>query len=193
MVCAAITPYSAGMNVKVQAGAVRVKRVRKAKAEEPVVREPVRKKRALAVGALVGKLVEPALARHGAALALVLPHWGAICPMFARYSVPESVKNGVLTVAVATDAVKQELLYMSPQLVEGVNMLLGYEVVRKVRAVTRSDVGKKAGLPKVTASLPARAGEDDRAQGLCKNVRDEGLRAALARLGSQLLNTKKGR
>lgn len=150
----------------------------------------VRKKRALAVGALMAPLVGPALAKHGAALAQIAPHWPAICPLLAKYSVPESLKGGVLTVAVASDAVKQELHYVSPQIIEGVNMLLGYAGVSKVRALTRSDVvrGGKGAAPVVQAkALPV---VDDSARALCNHVRDEGLREALTKLAAQLTKKK---
>lgn len=156
-----------------------------------------RKKRAQAVGAVLAPLVAPALARQGAALAQVVPHWGAICPLLARFSVPESLRGDVLTVAVASDGVKQELHYVAPQIIEGVNLLLGYSAVAKVRAVTRHDIASAAkargeggpqALPKPGAA------ERDRAEALCKSIRDEGLRAALAKLGAHVLkkDAKKG-
>lgn len=160
-----------------------------AKSEKGLRVDAARKKRALAMGALVGPLVEPALARAGVSLAQILPHWGAICPLLARHSVPESLKMDVLTVAVASDAVKQEMHYMAPQLVESVNMLLGYEAVRKLRMVTRH--GLAQGLQKVEkpkAKGTARPG--DREERLCKNVRDDGLRAALERLATHVGNKK---
>lgn len=165
----------------------RLKKAADGKAE-PVV---VRKKRALAVGALMGPLVGPALAKHGAALAQIAPHWQAICPLLAKYSVPESLKSGVLTVAVASDAVKQELHYVSPQIAEGVNMLLGYAAVTKVRALTRSDLARGGGkgmAPAVQAQPVAKV--DDSARAMCNHVRDEGLREALTKLAAQLTKKK---
>lgn len=163
--------YSARMGAKVQAK--NAHGVRGA--------DPARRKRVTAVGALVGPLVEPALARAGVSLAQILPHWGAICPLLAKYSQPESLKQDVLTVAVASDAVKQELHYVAPQVIEGVNMLLGYEAVSKVRAITRH--GLASNLPKPMKTAPQVGGAvSDRAVSLCKNVRDDSLRAALERL-----------
>lgn len=169
--------YHAGMGAKVQAKDVGL-RVEKA-----------RKKRALAVGALVGPLVEPALARAGVSLAQILPHWGAICPLLARHSMPESLRHDVLTVAVASDAVKQELHYMAPQVIESVNMLLGYAAVAKVRMVTRH--GLAAGLPKGEKSpRKGAAAAGDREGRLCNNVKDDGLRVALEKLAAHVGNRK---
>lgn len=164
-------------------------------AGEKASASPVRRKHALAVGSLMGPLVGPALARHGAALAQMAPHWQAICPLLARYSVPESLKSGVLTVAVASDAVKQELHYVSPQIMEGVNMLLGYVAVTKVRAVTRSDLARgdlsRYGRgPAPMAQAKPLAQVSDSARALCNHVRDEGLREALTRLAAQVIKKK---
>lgn len=153
-----------------------------------------RKKRAQAVGAILAPLVAPALARQGAVLAQIVPHWAAICPLLARFSVPESVRGDVLTVAVASDGVKQEMHYVAPQIVEGVNLLLGYSAIAKVRAMTRHDVAQAVearmeGLPK--AMPKPSAAERDRAEVLCKSVRDDDLRAALAKLGAQVLKKDK--
>lgn len=152
-----------------------------AKSDKGVRVDTARKKRALAVGNLVGPLVEPALARAGVSLAQIIPHWAAICPLLARHSMPESLKLDVLTVAVASDAVKQELHYMAPQVIESVNLLLGYAAVAKVRAVTRH--GLASGLQKATKPA-AKAGlrPGDREARLCQNVRDDALRVALERL-----------
>lgn len=152
-----------------------------------------RKKRAVAVGAVLAPLVAPALARQGAVLAQIVPHWGALCPLLAAYSVPESVRGDVLTVAVASDGVKQELHYVAPQIIEGVNLLLGYSAISKVRAMTRHDVASAVqarlapgqAVPKAHAT--ASAADRDRAEALCKNVQDDDLRAALAKLGARVL------
>lgn len=161
------------------------------KQEPKPKQEPPRKKYTVAVGAVLGGVLEPALARQGAAVAQVAPHWKAICPLLAAYSCVESIRGGTVTVAVASDSVKNELHYMAPQVVDGINMLLGYEAVRKVRAVTRSDLRRPAA--KVAAQKASSVGaRDDKAQPLCKSGDDEPLRAALARLGALISKDKKG-
>jgi hypothetical protein len=164
------------------------KRGRKPAAEKDAKpAEPVRKMRSVAVGAVVAPLLEPALAKKGVALARIIPHWKAICPMLAAYSAPESVKGDTLTVAVDSDTVKQEMMYMTGQVVESVNRLLGYEAVTRLRIITRGGGTHAAGGPKrghVTASLPEAQETRDRAAALCKHVRDDALRHALEGLAA---------
>lgn len=163
------------------------------KAKKPaggVAATDVRRKRQVALGAVLAPLMEPALAKQGILLAQIAPHWRALCPLLADYSCPESVKGDTLTVAVVSDGVKQELHYVSPQVVEGINRLLGYSAITKVRAVTRHDL-KRCGRAESRimakhAAAPSGAGRD-KAETLCKSVRDDELRAALAGLGSTFI------
>lgn len=190
--------YCAHMKAKGQGGKspsdtpkeTAVKVVKAEKTARGIVGSVERKKRGVALGAVLAPLMEPALARQGMILAQIAPHWRAICPMLAAHSCPESVRNDVLTVAVASDGVKQELQYMVPQVVESVNRLLGYEAVSKVRMVTRHDVGKTKDMPVKKSVTKVDAGARDKAEGLCKSVRDDELRAALGRLGTTIMTKK---
>lgn len=151
----------------------------------------VRKKRQVALGAVLAPIMEPALAKQGVLLAQIVPHWRAICPLLANHSSPESVRGDTLTVAVASDGVKQELFYITPQIIEGIARLLGYAAIAKVRAITRHDVGKGIKViaqPMIQATSSV---DRDKAAGLCKSVRDDELRAALGRLGAEILRTEK--
>lgn len=161
----------------------------------------VRKKRQVALGAVLAPLMEPTLARQGVLLAQIAPHWRAICPLLAAHSCPESVRGDTLTVAVASDGVKQELHYITPQIIEGINRLLGYAAIAKVRSMTRHDVGQSRTADalgaqigaKPAASLQVSGADRDKAESMCKSVRDDDLRAALSRLGAEILknDTKK--
>lgn len=158
-----------------------------------VVATGERMKRGVALGNVLAPLVQPALAKQGVLLAQIVPHWRAICPLLAEYSCPESVKGDVLTVAVVSDGVKQELHYVTPQIVESIAKLLGYAAISKVRGITRHDLkrsqGQGMGMRTVPVA-PPNAAVGDKAASLCKSVRDDDLRAALAGLGSQILNDK---
>lgn len=158
-----------------------------------VVATGERKKRGVALGHVLAPLVQPALAKQGVLLAQIVPHWRAICPLLAEHSCPESVKGDVLTVAVTSDGVKQELHYVTPQIVESIGKLLGYAAITRVRGITRHDLkrsqGQGGGLRTAAAARPT-AAMGDKAASLCKSVRDDDLRAALAGLGSQILNEK---
>ncbi len=166
------------------------------KAKKPaggVAATDVRRKRQVALGAVLAPLMEPALAKQGILLAQIAPHWRALCPLLADYSCPESVKGDTLTVAVASDGVKQELHYVTPQVIEGINRLLGYKALAKVRAITRHDLKAVKGLqPRMAAkpAAPANGAGRDKAEALCKSVRDDELRAALAGLGSTFIKTE---
>ncbi len=156
-----------------------------------VLAKGVRTKRQVALGHVLAPLVQPALARQGVLLAQIVPHWRALCPLLADHSCPESVKGDVLTVAVASDGVKQELHYVTPQIVEGLGRLLGYEAITRVRAVTRHDLKSREAPPPRLAVPAATAATShalgDKAASLCKSVGDDDLRAALAGLGVQVL------
>lgn len=162
------------------------------KAAGGVAPTDVRRKRQVALGAVLAPLMEPALARQGVLLAQIAPHWRALCPLLADHSCPESVRGDTLTVAVASDGVKQELHYVTPQVIEGINRLLGYNAVTKVRGITRHDVRLRTGGVAVRQmakpAAPINGAGRDKAEGMCKSVRDDDLRAALAALGNEILN-----
>ena len=171
------------------------------KAKKPtggIATSEVRKKRQLALGAVLAPLMEPALAKQGVILAQIAPHWRAICPLLAPYSCPESVKGDVLTVAVASDGVKQELHYITPQIIEGISRLLGYAAIAKVRGITRHDLMQRRTMAapgqvaqglggKPARALPVDGASRDKADSMCKSVRDDELRAALASFGAEIL------
>lgn len=177
-----------------------------AKAKKPaggMVTSDIRKKRQVALGAVLAPLMEPALAKQGVLLAQILPHWRAICPLLAAHSCPENVRGDTLTVAVASDGVKQELHYITPQIIEGISRLLGYAAIAKVRAITRHDVGQmlanrsgaKALGNHASSSLQVSGADRDKAATMCKSIKDDDLRAALGRLGAEILKNdtnKKG-
>lgn len=140
------------------------------------------------VGKLVRGLMETEAQKKGVVVAQVLAMWPAICPMLAKWSYPDALQGNVLRVVVASDAVKQELLYLVPQILHGVNMLLGYNGVAKVTAVTRHFVKPEAPRkPLAPAPTPAALAK---AKARCKDVRDDELRAALERLGALVLTNK---
>lgn len=144
-----------------------------------------RLKRDVPVGRLVGKIVETEAARKNIAIGQILGMWPAICPLLAAWSYPESIKNGTLRVIVGSDAVKQELLYLSPQICHGVNMLMGYEGIRKIMAVTKPmPTAAKKRSPQ-TMPVNAQAVATTRAR--LAHIADDELRELLARLGSRIL------
>ena len=162
--------------------------------QDPKARKdpPPRKKYTVAVGAVLGNVLEPALARQGAMVAQVAPHWHAICPLLAPFSCVETIRGGTVTVAVASDSVKNELHYMVPQVIEGINTLLGYNAVSRVRAITRSDLRGRVAAVSATQKTTRGAGRGDKHGGLCESDGNDPLKAALARLGALISKDKKG-
>lgn len=154
------------------------------------LKQPVRRrKRDVAVGVVVRGLMENEARKKGVAVAQVLAMWPKICPLLAAHSYPDSLKGGVLRVVVASDAVKQELLYMAPQLVASVNMLLGYKGAQKIIAATQP-FSLPAKPAKVAPKVASAAGVA-KAKARCKDVRDDGIRMALERLGALILDNNK--
>ena len=145
---------------------------------------PKRLRTDVPVGKLVRGLMETEAQRKGVVVAQVLSMWPAICPVLAKWSYPDELKGKTLRVIVASDAVKQELTYLVPQIVHGVNMLLGYTGVDKVTATTRSFVKPEA--PTSTRLPPPTPAALAKAKARCKDVPDADLRAALERLGAAL-------
>jgi hypothetical protein len=152
---------------------------------------PARRMRDVAVGHMVRGLIETEAQRKGVLTAQVIGLWPRICPMLAAWSHPAEIRDGVLRVVVDSDAVKQELLYLTPQIVEGVNLLLGFEGVRKVTAVTRHGLrAGKAPAPKMATPKAPGDAAVAKAKARCKDVRDPELRQALERLGAQIYKGK---
>lgn len=154
-------------------------------------KDDLRRKYSVAVGRLLAPVMDPLLARQGAMLAQIVPHWPALCPMFAAYSVPEKVRGRTLTVAVASDSVKQEMHYISPQIVEGINTLLGYSALEKVQCITlQTGMWAKPLAPVKALRKEQPMVPDDKLKGLCESVGDEGIRHALLKLGATLNKDK---
>lgn len=154
-------------------------------------KEIKRRKRDVAVGAVVRGLMETEARKKGVVVAQVLAMWPKICPLLATWSYPDELRGGTLKLVAASDAVKQELLYMAPQLLLAVNALLGFEGARKVSVVTRHFT--KAELRKVAAPKVASPAALAKAKARCKDVRDDNLRAALEKLGALILDEEKAK
>jgi hypothetical protein len=151
----------------------------------PVAPPEARRKRALAFGALLAGVVGPAMSKKGAILVQILPHWPAICPLYAAHAVPEKVTGTTLHLAATTASVQAELAYISPSIIEGVNTVLGYAAITQVRS--RVQGATRAAVAKPTQNLPPSSTTLHRAQKVCQNVGDTELREALTRLAAQTL------
>lgn len=147
-----------------------------------------RSKRTAPVGDVLREVIETQAQKRGVLVAQVLGLWTKICPMLAQHSVPLEVRGTTLRVAVASDAVKQEMLYLAPQIIDAVNMVLGYKGVNKLTAITQSLPARTASK---TQTRPPSSAAVAKAAAQCKSVPDDALRNALQGLGAHIYQEKK--
>jgi hypothetical protein len=145
---------------------------------------------AVALGEAVARVIGPLTARRGFARAELVAAWPAIAgPLFAGCTLPERIvwprhaggeaEPGILFLRV--DGPRAVLVqHEIPQIVERVNAFLGYAAIGGVRIV-QGPVRSAESPPAAPTELPAEA-----SLALAETLRpvaDEGLRAALDRLG----------
>jgi hypothetical protein len=152
---------------------------------------PPKRKGPLSLGEIVGRVIEPVTARRGFAKADLIAVWPEIAgPMHAACTAPEKIvwprhapteEPPAGTLIIRADGpraifVQHEL----PQIVERVNAFFGYRAVAQARVV-QGPVGarppKAAPPPAIDEATARRIAAETAA------VEDEGLRAALERLG----------
>lgn len=142
---------------------------------------PKRRRREVALGALVSRQVERSAPDAGA-VGRLASQWGALCPLLGAYCWPIKLQRGVLQVGAVSDSVRQELRYAAPTLVEAANMVLGYSAVQEVQTLLRPRPQAPGAAPRTP--LKPRAEAMDRAADACKGTADSELREALMRLGA---------
>jgi hypothetical protein len=153
---------------------------------------PVQKRKgALHLGEIVGRVIEPVTARRGFAKAELIAVWPEIAgPMHASCTAPEKIvwprhsdgdEPPAGTLFIRADGpraifVQHEL----PQIVERVNAFFGYRAVAQARIV-QGPVGARSARPPAAETVDPAA--EARAVSTVAAVEDEALRAALERLG----------
>lgn len=152
---------------------------------------PQKRKGPVSLGEIVGRVIEPVTARRGFAKADLIAVWPEIAgPMHAACTAPEKIvwpRHGNAddppagTLFIRADGpraifVQHEL----PQIVERVNAFFGYRAVAQARIV-QGPVGSRAPQAPKAAAVDPEA--DRRIASKLADVEDEGLRAALQRLG----------
>jgi hypothetical protein len=144
------------------------------------------------VGALLPDVGGVAFRRFGFVQGALIGRWREVVgPVYARWSVPESIRfqrgekhGGTLTIRVEGPFVTQ-LQHVSPQLIERVNRIFGYAAVAKVRLV-QGPVPQPA---ERTSPLPEPAPGTTDGPNL-SGIQDEGLRTALEGLAAQISATR---
>jgi hypothetical protein len=159
--------------------------------------EPKKRRGALPLSALVGRVIDPVAQQHGFATADLIAAWpDVVGARFASCTRPEKItwprgeanrdQPGVLTLKVEGPMavlVQHEV----DQIVQRVNAFLGHGAVGRVRivqgpVVTRAAADNEDAAPDAAASA--------RLEAATSSVSDAGLRAALDRLGKGVLRRK---
>jgi hypothetical protein len=160
---------------------------------------PQKRKGAVHLSEIVGRVIEPVTVRRGFAKADLIAVWPEIAgPMHAACTAPEKIvwprhattdEPPAGTLIIRADGpraifVQHEL----PQIVERVNAFFGYRAVAHARVV-QGPVGSRA--PQVPAPPPVDEVSDRRIASETASVEDDGLRAALQRLGRGVFTNRR--
>jgi len=138
---------------------------------------------------------------RGFAVTRLLTHWEEIVGAdVARICTPVKVSYaqkglGASLIILTTGAQAQMLEMQLPQVREKVNACYGYNAISRVRITQTAPIGfaegraqfghKPKAVPKPRPELTQKAGE------MSADIKDEGLRAALAAFGENILKSKK--
>ncbi|MFM8992214.1 MAG: DUF721 domain-containing protein [Alphaproteobacteria bacterium] len=141
------------------------------------------------------KVTRPVLEKRGADFAALVSGWTEIAgPRLAgdtavdRLARPRGGGPGVLHLVVEP-ALARELQHLAPQIVERVNAYLGHAAVARIALVQRPVA--RATRPRPAARQVQPDPESRRkAAAAVTGIADEGLRDALARLGSHVLRRR---
>lgn len=134
--------------------------------------------------------------RHGFAQADVLLRWTeivgeALAPTCRPVRVSFRGERGIgATLVVRTDSARApEVDHLAPRIIERVNQFYGYRAVSRIRVTqTGGAFGLSEGRPAATTDCAAPSDDDTaRAAALTDGVEDADLRAALTRLGANVL------
>lgn len=153
----------------------------------------VRKRGAVKLSDLVGKALEPAIARRGFATADLLANWPAIAgAALAEFTAPEKIlwprdtseefAPGVLVLKV--DGPKAIFVqHETSEIVDRLNAFFGYAAIGQLRII-QGPVGKRPAKALERASRPV---DEPALAATVAPVESDALRAALERLGRQVL------
>lgn len=144
-----------------------------------------------AIARSLAKITRPALEKRGRVFAALVAAWPELAgPRLAgdtaldRLAQPRDGGPGTLHLRV-TPVLALEVQHLAPQLIERINAFLGHAAVGRIAMVQRpiQRLGPPVRLP-VPQPGPARR---QAAAAATRDVADETLRAALARLGAHLV------
>lgn len=153
-----------------------------------------RRGRSQTVGAILPRIAGKALGKNGLGEAHLIQHWPEVVgERLAESTSPDKLRfprgarrDGTLRLRVAP-GIALEIQHSEPVLLERINSFFGY------RAVARLSL-EQTFLPRQARSARPRPLAPPEAADLSKRVsavRDEGLRAALTRLGTAIITTER--
>ena len=157
-------------------------------------------------GALLAAQIRKASEKRGFAQSRVLTHWDEIAgPELAAVSRPVEVRFGRgglgATLSLLTTGAHAPLLEMQKEQIRArVNAVYGYNAIARIRITQTAATGFAEGQadfthrPRAAAPLAPDPGVTARAQRTTQTVGDDGLRAALERLATNVIsrNTPRG-
>jgi hypothetical protein len=151
----------------------------------------------VAAARIVKAIADPAFRRQGFAEAEVLTRWSAIVGKdLARIATPDKLSfrrgspaGGTLHVRAAGPAAL-ELQHMAPTVIERINTYYGYRAVERLHIVQGPPRGTPEPRKKPAAALPA--AERATLDAMVGRTSRDDLKAALRRLGTQVLARKAG-
>lgn len=161
---------------------------------------PRKRKGALSLGEIVGRVIEPVTARRGFAKADLIAVWPEIAgPMHASCTAPEKIvwprrhpdaeEPPAGTLFIRADGPRAVFVqHELPQIVERVNAFFGYRAVAQARIV-QGRVDARA--PQPSAPPPVDEAANRRIASETAAIEDEALRAALERLGRGVLTKRR--
>lgn len=144
----------------------------------------------LAVAVPAERVTRPLFGRHGFAGGALLLDWPAIVgsavashtlPLRIRFP-PQERAGGTLVIKVASSAFAPELQHLEPLILQRINGHFGYNAVARLKLV-HGPLPERQPLhppPVATGTLP------ERVETIIAAVEDDGLRAALTRLGARI-------
>lgn len=138
------------------------------------------------IGSLLPDVGGVAFRRFGFSRAALLGQWREVVgPVYARWSVPESIRfprgeksGGTLTIRVE-GPFSVQLQHVAPQIIERVNRILGHAAVARLKLV-------QGEVPRQPAPEAPPADAPPIPVGNLQGVKDEGLRSALESLAREL-------
>ncbi len=147
--------------------------------------------RARSVGEFLPALMRPAFEKYGFSSAAILTDWPALAgPELAAYTAPERLKwprqqsgddsgrGGATLILRVAGARALDVEYRRPQIIERLNAAFGYRAIAEIRVV-QAPLEKRA-----ARAAPVRPEPDADRLAALSGIREERLRAAVARLAS---------